>query len=87
MPELSNEQIAAFRVVTPEEHARFASGKVRPRGRPKKSAAEKERPISIRMSASLIARLKKRAAAAGFDKWQTYAKKVLADDLESSVVH
>jgi uncharacterized protein (DUF4415 family) len=85
--ELTDGQLTAFRSVSPEEHARFVAGVVRPRGRPKKDVADKEQPVPIRLSAAFVAKLKLRAAAAGFDKWQTYVKKILSDELESESVH
>ena len=52
------------------------------RGRPKKSLDEKEHIHSIRLSDKFLAKLKRRAVEKGFAAWQTYAKLVLAEDLD-----
>jgi len=82
LPELTTEQIATFKPITTEQHERFLTGTIRSVGRPKKSPSEKENIVAIRFSEVFLERLKAKAKANGFAAWQTYAKKVLAEDLE-----
>lgn len=83
LPELSPEQLSTFKVVTRDQHARFkrmtAKGR---RGRPKKPSDEKENIHSIRLSDKFLEKLKLRAVEKGFNAWQTYAKQVLAEDID-----
>jgi len=79
---MSESQLKRFRKVTTEEHERFKrivnNGR---RGRPKKPANEKEHVHSIRFSDSFLEKLKLKAIKEGFTAWQTYAKKILAENL------
>ncbi|MBM4253196.1 MAG: hypothetical protein FJ146_14600 [Deltaproteobacteria bacterium] len=52
------------------------------RGRPKKPSDEKENIHSIRLSDKFLEKLKLRAVEKGFNAWQTYAKQVLAEDID-----
>jgi predicted DNA binding CopG/RHH family protein len=76
------EQIATFKPITTEQHEQFLTGTIRSVGRPKKAPSEKENIVAIRFSEVFLERLKAKAKANGFAAWQTYAKKVLAEDLE-----
>jgi hypothetical protein len=89
LPELTERQLAAFKRVTPKQHRTLSKGKVRPVGRPKKTKAEKENPVSIRLSKSFLRRLKARAKESGYTQWQSYAKLVLNADIEHrlEIVH
>lgn len=90
MHELTKEQLALFKQVSPEQHKKFSAidtvhilkdgeiVEVRKIGRPKKSLDEKENIVAIRLSKIFIERLKKKAGATG---WQTYAKQILEKHL------
>ena len=92
MPELSQEQLALFKRVSPDRYNQVSAIdtvrilkkdkvlKVKKLGRPKKSPEEKENIVAIRLSKAFIKRLKKRAGKTG---WQTYAKKILEDHLSN----
>ena len=83
LPELTQEQLATFKPITQEKHERFKQMVARGRrGRPRKSAQEKEHVHSIRLSDSFLQRLKNKAMEKGFTAWQTYVKKVLSEDIE-----
>jgi predicted DNA binding CopG/RHH family protein len=77
MPALTPEQAKTFRQVSPEEHARFKQG----RGRPRKSAEEKTRPVTLRIEPSLLLLLKNEAMSEGLP-WQTYLKMILKKGLQ-----
>ncbi len=83
LPHLSDEQLASFRKVTPEEHERFkrivSEGKKV--GRPLKPQEEKEHIRSIRISDHLLEAIKTKADKLGIG-WQTYVKKVVSEDLQ-----
>jgi predicted DNA binding CopG/RHH family protein len=95
MPELTKDQLALFKRVSPERHKELSAidtvhiikdGKVieiRKLGRPKKKPEEKGNVVAIRLSKSFIKRLKERAALAGSVGWQTYAKNILEEYLDS----
>ena len=73
----------SFQVVSEKEHSRLKQVLTKGRrGRPKKPSNEKEHVHSIRLSDAFLQRLKRRAVERGFTAWQTYAKQVLAEDLE-----
>jgi uncharacterized protein (DUF4415 family) len=89
IPELTTEQLALFKQVSPEDHAKFLSidivrviengeVKVKKVGRPKKKPEEKENVVAIRLSKIMIESLKKKAGDLG---WQTYAKRILEEHL------
>lgn len=90
LPELTAEQLKAFKRVSPEQHKRFSEietiqvlsgGKVvetKKIGRPRKHPHEKENVVSIRLSKAFLQRLKKKAGKIG---WQTYVKQVLEKHL------
>lgn len=83
LPELTPNQIGSFQVVSQDEHSRFTQMITKGRrGRPKKPSNEKEHVHSIRLSDAFLKRLKRRAVERGFTAWQTYAKQVLAEDLD-----
>ena len=95
MPELTTEQLALFKRVSPERHKELSAidtvqitkdGKVveiRKLGRPKKKPEDKGNVVAIRLSKSFIKRLKEKAALSGNIGWQTYAKNILEEYLDS----
>ncbi len=90
MPELTKEQLALFKRISPEQHKKLRAGEsvhilkneeiveVKKIGRPKKDLDEKENVVAIRLSKIFIERLKKKAGNIG---WQTYAKQILEEHL------
>jgi len=72
-----------MRQVSAKEHKKYAEAVNAHLGRPKKSADEKENVVSIRLSETFIKQLKAKAHKKGYKAWQTYAKKILADHINS----
>jgi len=83
LPELNQSQLKSFKKVSNSQHAKFKNAVAKHFGRPKKDPALKENIISIRFSNILLEKLKKRAYTEGYTAWQSFAKKVLTDYLES----
>jgi predicted DNA binding CopG/RHH family protein len=79
MPPISREQGKTFRQVTKAEHERFKQG----RGRPRKSEADRAKPITLRIESSLLSWVKRAALDEGLP-WQTYLKLLVRQGLEAN---
>ena len=83
LPELNQSQLKSFKKVSNSQHTKFKNAIAKHFGRPKKDPTLKENIISIRFSNILLEKIKKRAHTEGYSAWQSFAKKVLTDYLES----
>lgn len=83
LPELNKSQLKSFKKVSGTEHNKFKKAVVKHFGRPKKDPALKENIVSIRLSNFFLDKIKKRAISEGYPGWQSFAKKVLTDYLDS----
>jgi len=83
LPELNKSQLKSFKKVSGVQHNKFKKAVVKHFGRPKKDPALKENIVSIRLSNFFLDKIKKRANSEGYTGWQSFAKKVLTDYLDS----
>lgn len=83
LPELTDREIQSLRRVSKERHSALKEAVANHIGRPKKDPNEKENIVSIRFSKTFLEKLKRKAKEEGFSKWQTYAKHVLEEEVNS----
>lgn len=83
MPELNDEQIKALKKVSKKRHTELKEAVQKHVGRPKKDPEKKENIVSIRFSRLFLDKLKRKAKEEGYSQWQTYAKHVLEEKVNS----
>jgi uncharacterized protein (DUF4415 family) len=87
IPELTAEELARARRITPEEHARHRQAYINtlgkeppPRGRPRKPVSDLFKHVHMRMPPNLLARAKTKAKRLGIG-YQTLINRLLMEHL------